>query len=372
MGEQMWNYFQENQYTQKINQSSQRKPLLLSMALLGILTLSGCQQEQPATQVPLLKVKTVVVDDDQSIYQWHLNGVLHARVVTPLALQVGGRVQQLQVDLGGVVSQGQSLLSVDDADFVLAVKSAQAAIKATEAEIAQSKADLRRIDALEQRKLASEQAKQQLENQLKALQAQQNANQQQLKQAQNQLDYTRLESPKSGIISQKMVENGQVIGAGQPLLQLVVDGQREIRVAIPENRINQLPEQAQALISQHTYPLTLRTIEPQADVVSRTWSAYYQLPDSPELNQLPLGQTVKVQFSAINNGVEVPLSALYEQGDYPSVWLLQDSKAKRLPVEIVRLQSESAWVKADFPNQAKVIALGVHLLNEGQDLEEMP
>ncbi|MBO1927336.1 efflux RND transporter periplasmic adaptor subunit [Thiomicrorhabdus sp. 6S2-11] len=369
----MWNYFRENQYMQTTKAKEKNNRLSIALALAGVLVfVSGCQQDQQVAEVPLLKVKTVLINDSPSSYNWHLNGVLQARIETPLALQVGGKIKNLQVDLGDSVLVDQALLSVDDSDFVLAVKSAQAAIKATAAEIAQTKADLKRIEALQQRKLASEQAKQQLENQLKALQAQQNANQQQLKQAENQLDYTTLKAPNSGVISQKMVQDGQVVGAGQALLQLIVDGQREIRVAVPENRIGQLPKQAQAIVQQQSYSVTLRTTEPQSDAVSRTWNAYYQLADADILNQISLGQTATLQFSAPNQGVEVPLSALYEQGDYPSVWLLVDGKAKRQAVQIIRLGDESAWVKGDFPAHAKVIALGVHLLNEGQSLEEMP
>lgn len=370
----MWNYFQENRFTLKAKACVNRHSKWLTLALISIFSLGlhGCQQEPPAADVPPLKVKTVAVDKLPSSYQWLLNGVLQARIETPLALQVSGKVQQLKVDIGDKVSAGQTLLAVDESDFVLAVKSAQAAIKATAAEIAQTEADLIRIDALQQRKLASEQAKQQLENQLKALQAQQNANRQKLKQAKNQQDYTTLKAPNSGVISKKMVQDGQVVGAGQALLQLVVDGQREIRVAVPENRIEQLPKQAQAVVQQKTYRVKLRTLEPQADAASRTWTAYYQLPQNTLFNQIPLGQTATLQFSEMNQGVQVPLSALYEQGDYPSVWLLVDGKAQRQAVQIIRLSRESAWIKGDFPSKAKVIALGVHRLNEGQALEEMP
>lgn len=370
----MWNYFQENRYMQTTKNTSGKRKSWCSLALISLFSVAllGCQKEQAPAEIPLLKVKTVTVDNQTSEHYWHLNGTLRARHLIPLALQVSGKVDKLPVDLGSRVTAGEALLSVDDADYLLAVKSVQAEIKATEAEIRQTKADLKRVDALLQRKLASEQAKQQLENQLIALQAQQNANQQQLQQVQNQLGYSTLISPRSGLIGEKMVEKAQVVSAGQVLFQLIADGQREIKVSVPENRIHHLPHTAQASINGKTYPLTIRTKMLQAEPASRTWNAFYLLPDIPELNRMPLNQTVVVQFTAENSGTKIPLSALYEQGDYPSVWLLQDSKAKRLPVEIVRLQGESAWVKADFPSQAKVIALGVHLLNEGQDLEEMP
>ncbi|CAN8141169.1 hypothetical protein THIOSC15_2790010 [uncultured Thiomicrorhabdus sp.] len=121
----MWNYFRENQYMQTIKAKEKNNHLSIALALAGVLVfvLSGCQQEQPVTEVPLLKVKTVLINDGPSSYNWHLNGVLQARIETPLALQVGGKIQNL-VYLGMVLVD-QALLSVDDSDFVLAVKSAQ-------------------------------------------------------------------------------------------------------------------------------------------------------------------------------------------------------------------------------------------------------
>ncbi|BBP47118.1 resistance-nodulation-cell division (RND) efflux membrane fusion protein [Thiosulfatimonas sediminis] len=341
--------------------------------LLFSSALSGCQQEPERPEKSLLKVKVVTVVSSAQSRDWVLNGTLSARKIIPLGLRVAGQVKQVSVDLGSRVDAGQTLLQLDQRDFVLSVKSSQAAIKVTAAQISQTQSDLQRVEALQQRKLASEQAKQQLETQLKALQAQQNANHQNLQQAQNQLDYTQLVAVNAGVIGSRMVEEGQVVNAGQALFQLIVDGQRDVALSVPEARIGDLPDSALATINGQSYPVKLRTRLLQADLPSRTWTVYYQLADSALINRMPLNQSVRVQFTqALSNQVQLPLSALYEAADYPSVWLLENGKAKRLAVEILRLSSESVWLRADFPANAKVIALGVHLLSEGQPLEEMP
>ncbi|MBO1924913.1 efflux RND transporter periplasmic adaptor subunit [Thiomicrorhabdus sp. 6S3-12] len=354
---------------QKIKYLNWAGSLFIGLAVLGI---AGCQQQQETPETPLLKVKTVLIEQSQQQSRWFLNGTLQAKTTIDLSFRVAGEVAQLNVDLGDRVDADQPLIHLDPADYQLSVTSAQANIRATAAEINQTRSDLKRITALQQRKLASEQAKQQLENQLKVLEAQQKANQQQLQQAQNQLDYTQLKAPVSGIILAKLVEANQVVSAGQPVLQLIADGKREVLVDVPENRLASLPKQGQIRLQGHEYPVELRTLEPQADAASRTWTAFYRIPESEEINALPLGQTVRVQFSQTLSGIRLPLSALYEQGDYRSVWLLQEGKAKRVPVQILRIDRDSAWVAGEFPENSKVIALGVHLLSEGQALEEMP
>lgn len=348
-----------------------RTSALFSLLTLVTLTQTACQNEtQAPPPAPILKVKTLSIDSASQSYTWSLQGTLQAKAQMPLALRVGGLVNEVPIDLGARVREGQTILKLDAADFELAHKSAQAQMAATQADIRQAQSDLKRIKALQARQLATEQTQQQLENKLSALQAQQSANQQQLQQAQNQLTYTKLLAPESGVISAQYVQAHEYVNAGQPIVHLVVDGQREVVVAVPESQVERLPQQAQVLIRQNTYSATLRTVSPQAEQASRTWLAYYALPNQSELDRWPLGQSAQVVFENPVEGVKVPLSALYEEADYASVWLFESGKAKRLAAEVVRINEQFAWVKAEFPPQAKIIALGVHKLSEGMPLEE--
>ncbi|MBN2646807.1 MAG: efflux RND transporter periplasmic adaptor subunit [Thiotrichales bacterium] len=341
------------------------------LSLFGVGLLSGCQPTETPPEPVVLKVQTLTLGSSQSQSQWQLIGTLQAKTVVNLALRVGGEVQQVYTDLGQTVQAGQKLVELDMTDRQLEVRRLQAQMQTITVQITQVKADLQRIRTLEQRKLASEQARQQLETQLKSLEAELSANQQQLAQAQNQLRYGQLKAPFTGVIQHKQVEVQQIVSAGQTLFELVANGEREVKVAIPENRIQALPKQAQAEVAGTVYSVSLRTIEPAADPASRTWTAFYQFAALPELDAMLLGQSVKVRFEQVNPGWQLPLSALYEQGDYPSVWVVEQQRVKRVAVQVLRVDERSAWVTADLAEQSKIVVLGVHLLNEGQRVEEM-
>ena len=91
------------------------------------------------------------------------------------------------------------------------------------------------------------------------------------------------------------------------------------------------------------------------------------------MDSLSLGQTAKLTFSVLSNLIKVPNSALYEQGDYASLWIVKQGKVYRKPVNVSSLSESSAWVSAvdgDFGEVKSIVVLGVHLLSEGQAVRE--
>src|SRR3546814_12143629 len=63
--------------------------------------------------------------------------------------------------------------------------------------------------------------------------------------ARNQAGYSKLFAPAAGVIATRQAEAGQVVAAGQAVFTLAVDGEREVAIAIPEQRI------AQFKVGQH-------------------------------------------------------------------------------------------------------------------------
>ena len=56
----------------------------------------------------------------------------------------------------------------------------------------------------------------------------------------NQLGYSVLCADAPGVVASIGAEVGQVVSAGQSVVTLVRDGEREVEISIPENRIEEL------------------------------------------------------------------------------------------------------------------------------------
>ena len=357
--------------------------LLTGLIIMSVL-LTGCQKPaaEPSPSVPV--VKTMVLSSSMQQLQWPLTGTLTARYLPELAFQVNGKIIQRNINLGDTVTTNQVLYRLDPRDFELAHDVAKANVEATQSDIEFALSELSRLKKLIKRNLTTQQSVDQAKNQVTVLQARLWALRLQAQQAQNQLNYTVLKSPGLGKVLNIQTEVGEVVTAGQAVASVVLAGHREVVVQIPESRLKNLPATASVSLSgsDELFTASLREVAIQADPVSRTWEARYTLQSAVEdsvtdasaaIDELSLGQTAKLTFAEVSNLVKVPNSALYEQGDYISVWVVQAGKVYRKAVKVDSLSETSAWVSAvdgDFSAANSIVVLGVHLLSEGQSVRE--
>lgn len=360
-----------------------RSQLLTGVVILSVL-LTGCQKP-PAESPPIVPVvKTMALSSAMQQQKWQLTGTVTARYLPELAFQVNGKILQRNINLGDTVTANQVLYRLDPRDFELARDVAMANVKATQSDIEFALSELSRLKKLIKRHLTSQQAVDQAKNQVTVLEAKLDALRLQAQQAQNQLNYTVLKSPGLGKVLSIQAEAGEVVTAGQAVASVALAGHREVTVQIPEGRLQNLPEKADVSVSGSTqlFTASLRELAIQADPLSRTWKARYTLQPAVEdvainalsaIDSLSLGQTAKLTFTESSNLVKVPNSALYEQGDFVSVWIVKQGKVYRKAIKVSSLSESSAWISAvdgDFSEVDSIVTLGVHLLSEGQAVRE--
>jgi hypothetical protein len=77
--------------------------------------------------------------------------------------------------------------------------------------------------------------------------------------------------------------------------------------------------------------------------------------------------TVSVATGGTAAAVEVPLGALYDNGQFGGVWVVDpySSSVSLRAVQIRRLAEETAVVSGVRPGE-RVVALGAHLLHQGE------
>lgn len=355
---------------------------MIKIALVSLLSgvfLSGCQEGSSETEAPKVApvVKTIALSNLSAQPQWTLTGIISARYTTNLAFRVNGKITERLVNSGDEVKANQTLFKLDPTDYQLALRVILANIRATESEIHNAQLELERFKRLLERNLISQQNVDQAESQLTVLEERLKSQKLQEKQARNQLEYTFLKSPGLGKILSIQAEQGEVVTAGKVVATLALSGSREVTVQVPENRISELPTTAKVHVygSDIVYPVKLRERSGEADPVSRTWMARYEFQtNDPSIQQtldaLNLGQTATVVFDSTGSLIRVPNTALYEQGDYASLWQVVDGHVSRVPVTVKTLSERWAWVEGDFSHVDTIVSLGVHQLNEGQAVRE--
>ena len=66
--------------------------------------------------------------------------------------------------------------------------------------------------------------------------------------------------------------------------------------------------------------------------------------------------------------MQVPIGALFDAGKGPGVWVVQGQPAKVFwrPVTVQRISDEGAQIAGQVRQGDKIVALGAHMLREGQ------
>jgi RND family efflux transporter MFP subunit len=345
-----------------------------AVALLSIscssLALTGCNpthDDDPRTQPALVRTATV---QPPAKAARSFTGVVVARVQSELGFRVPGKIVTRLVDTGQAVKRGQPLMRIDPEDLLLATRARDEAVAAATARERQAVAEEKRYQGLVVAGAVSASAYDQARAAAETAKAELQAARANARVAGNALGYAVLLADADGVVVDTLAEPGQVVAAGQAVVRIAHAGAREARIDLPETLRPAVGDKAQARLYgvQGEYAATLRQLSSSADGLTRTYEARYVL--SGSLAQAPLGATVTVAIAdaAAAPGLQVPLAALYDNGKGPGVWVVQDKAhpvVRWRAVQLERLASETATLKAGLQPGERFVALGAHMLSEG-------
>lgn len=340
---------------------------------LALIACGKAPPSDPRTAAPLVRVAIV---EDAGAAARSFSGTVAARVQSDLGFRVAGKVQERLVDAGQRVKRGQPLLRIDPVDLKLAARAQQDAVAAAQARAQQAGEDEARYRDLRGTGAISASAYDQIKAAADAARAQLSAAQAQAEVARNANRYTDLLADADGVVMETLVEPGQVVAAGQPVVRLAHAGRREAVIQLPETLRPQVGSVAQATLFGNaavTVPATLRQLSESADRLTRTFEARYVLDGA--LGDAPLGTTVSLRIAdgtaaGPQAGLQVPLAALFDAGKGPGVWVIAGNPAKVRwrPVTVLGLDDDHATVAGKLARGERIVALGAHLLRDGEQV----
>ncbi|WP_043879000.1 efflux RND transporter periplasmic adaptor subunit [Azorhizobium caulinodans] len=321
----------------------------------------------PREEAPLVRVMKIA---PTAGLERGFTGLIEARVQSNVGFRVPGKIVERLVDVGQQVKAGQPLMRIDDTDLRLALTAKRNAVAAARAVLVQASADEKRYAALVKGGLAATpQRYEQAKAALDTAQAQLDVAEAEADVAANEATYSTLTAGADGTIVATLGEPGQVVAAGQTVIQLAQAGPREAVVALPETIRPALGSQAKARVygsDAEPSSARLRQISDAADSQTRTYEARYVL-EGPAA-AAPLGTTVTITIPSgeAQPSVSVPIGAVLNDGVRTGVWVLDptSSTVRFVPVQVKRLGNEYATVTG-VALGADVVALGAHLLKDG-------
>jgi RND family efflux transporter MFP subunit len=347
--------------------------VLAFLAVVGLLpfALAACTQatpsDDPRTQIPLVRVATVAATDaaDRSF-----TGIVAARVQSDLGFRVSGKVLERLIDTGQAVKLGQPLMRIDPTDLRLAVRAHEEAIAAATARALQTAKEEARLRRLLPAGAASASAYDQAKAAAESARAELNAAEARADVARNETSYAELLADADGVVVETLAEPGQVVSAGQVVIRVAHAGQREAVIDLPETVRPAIGSSGRATLygSGLTGSAQLRQLSDAANRQTRTFEARYVL--EVGLADAPLGSTISIQIPAGRSEptVQVPIGAIYDPGKGPGVWRVEGGTPRVTwrSVQVTGLGDDAAAVVGELEPGDWIVALGAHLLHEGE------
>lgn len=347
-------------------------PLFVCALPLALVACGEKTPTDPRTETPLVRAAIAQAGTTASR---SFTGTVAARVQSDLGFRVAGKVLERLVDTGQAVKRGQPLMRIDPVDLKLAANAQQEAVAAARARARQAAEDEARYRDLRGTGAISASAYDQIKAAADAAKAQLSAAEAQADVARNASRYAELLADADGIVMETLTEPGQVVNAGQTVVRLAHAGRREAVIQLPETLRPAIGSAGQATLFGKegvAVPAKLRQLSDAADRLTRTFEARYVL--EGELASAPLGATVTIRLpeehSSVQDGLQVPISALFDAGKGPGVWVVNGEPAKVSwqPVAIQRVDDDSARIAGQIKQGDRIVALGAHLLREGEQV----
>jgi RND family efflux transporter MFP subunit len=346
------------------------------IGLIGVLpfVLAACKDAtsssaDPRMQPPLVRIETVesTVQSERSF-----TGIVAARVQSDLGFRVPGKVLGRLVDAGQTVKRGQALMRIDPTDLKLAMRAHEQAVAAAKARARQAADDEVRYRGLVSANFVSAAAYDNVKAAAEAASAELNAAEARADVARNETGYAVLFADADGVVVETLAEPGQVVGAGQVVVRVAHAGRREAVIELPETLRPAIGSAARASLygSGLTGAAKLRQLSDAANPQTRTFEARYVL--EGRLADAPLGSTISIHIPHDRSAtaLQVPIGAIFDPGKGPGVWLVEGD-APRVTwraVQVARLSDEAATVVGGLKAGDRVVVLGAHLLQEGEQV----
>lgn len=287
--------------------------------------------------------------------------------ITP---EIEGKVKKVLVDEGDIIKKGQLLVQLEDRRQTLAVAEAGARIRENEANLAYLEITLKRREDLLKKNVLSKQDYDEILSQVNLTKARADSLRAALGRARKDLEDTRVYSPLDGIISEKIISEGEYVDAGKALLKAVNIHPLKLHFTLPEShatlvKLGQLVRARVKAYPGEEFSGKLYFINPQIDPSTRAVQikAYF---DNP-------GGRLKPGFFAdvflvkdINEkALLVPGEGVIQREGKYLVYLMSNGVAHERTVQIGERLEGKVEILSGLGPQEIIITSGNHELEEG-------
>ena len=299
-----------------------RKPWIFSLLLLGVATVQAAEQ---------LEVAQVQYREVAQTYS--AEGLVEATQQSTVSAQIGGRVKEINFDVGDRVNRGQVILRIDEREAAQALAGSQAQVLQAQAGMQNAKTTYERAKQLFAQKFISQAALDKAQADYKVALGQAAASEAGAGQASLAHGYTAVVAPYGGVVSARLVEIGEMVMPGKPLMTGFDPAAMRVVVSVPQYKLAEIGAQPEVMVELPSLNRWIKaastTVQPIAD--ARTHSTQVRVNLAANEAGVYPGMFVRAHFVVGKvKKLVIPSSAVLRRSEVVAAYVVDEKGGVKL------------------------------------------
>ena len=262
-----------------------------NLALIAVMTtfffaISCASNETAKTEdnAAIINVTVAKSTANMNTANLELTGQVESAHASNIATRIMGYVTKIYVKVGDRVNAGQLLFSINSTDILAKKGQVDASLRQAEAALHVAQKDFDRYTALFKQASASAKELEQVNLQYQSAKLGVEAAKSMQAEVIAQLTYANVVAPFSGVITQKLADEGSLANPGMPILTIEQTGTLQISAMAPENNISnvKLGENASVTVSAANISFTgkITQINPSSQLTGGQYIVKVSIPSN--------------------------------------------------------------------------------------------
>ncbi len=303
-----------------------RSLLTATGVFAGMLAGCGGGQSTSATHPVKPEVQAFVVTPVSVPMERRLAGSIEAVNQGTVAAQTAGRVEAILYDVNDFVPAGAVIIRLRSTEQRSGLAQAEASLREATAREAEAQSRYQRISEMYERKVVPKATLDEATANRDSAVARLSAARAAISSAREGVAYTEVRAPYAGVVTKRLVEPGETVSPGTPLMSGLSLQYLRVAVDVPQSILDQVRriKKAAVYVNGRRIEATKVTVFPEGSVPSNTFRARLELPEGAA--DLYPGMFVKAGFvTGEAKRLLVPVGAVVRRSEVTAVYVLDAS-----------------------------------------------
>lgn len=343
---------------------------ILICCLLAVL--SGCKNRQDTKPRAEKTINVTVSKTEKKTVRPFLEatGSLSAFEEVLVSAEIDGIVRKVHVEEGSPVSKGMQIALIDDTDYSLDLRRAEAALRQAESSLLNIKVEYERKKALLKEELITRQQFDDVQMRLDLATLEVDKARASLDLSRQRLQKTRVYAPLSGHVKTKKVAAGDFVKTGALLFVLIQNNPLKVLFTVNEKDLAKLKTGQEVSLNVDSLPgrefkARVHSIYPNLDDKTRSLTIEARLPNDKGLLKPGLFTKVRVYTEGERDALLILATAILYEADKQKVFIVEGDRARMRPIKTGLRYGDYIEVTEGLKEGDMVVTVGQQNLSEG-------